>query len=433
MISIGVIGGGASGMAAAIAAARNGAKVTIIEQKERLGKKILSTGNGRCNLTNEHMEPACFRGESKACVPEVLKQFGYKDTLSFFEELGVLTKSKNGYFYPRSEQATTIVDALEMELRRLGVECFLQTCVKEIKKNKKGFHVYAVEKISIGGSNEKHNTKKAKKKKATEFIEKDVKFSFDKIILAAGGKAASVLGSDGSGYALAKAFGHSLSPVVPALVQLRSEDSSFKKLAGIRTEGTVHLYVDGKMEASDTGEIQLTDYGISGIPVFQVSRYAALGIYEHRNVTAVIDFVPFYSESEFADRLINHLGKWHNNTIEEYLQGVFNKKLIPVFLDKLNVECFEKVKDIPQKWFCEFAHFCKNYKIEIIGTNSFEQAQVCAGGVRVSEINHNTMESEYASGLYLTGELLDIDGICGGYNLQWAWSTGIIAGRSASC
>ena len=429
MISIGIIGGGASGMAAAIAAARNGAKVTIIEQKERLGKKILATGNGRCNLTNEYMETECFRGEDTSCVDEVLEQFGYKDTLRFFEELGVLTKSKNGYIYPRSEQATAVVDAMEMELKRLGVKIMLQTSVKDVKKTKKGFHVRGIEKIS----KETPADKKGKKKKPSEFIEKEMNCSFDKVILAAGGKASSVLGSDGSGYIFAKAFGHSLSTVVPALVQLRSEDSCFKQLAGIRTEGTVHLMVDGQLVASDTGEIQLTDYGISGIPVFQVSRYAAVGLYEHKKVQAVIDFMPYYSEQDFIEILLSRLDKCQNDTVEEYLQGIFNKKLIPVLLTKMNMKISENIKNISKEWFVSFVHFCKDYTVQINGTNSFDQAQVCAGGVRMSEIMNETMESRYVEGMYITGELLDIEGICGGYNLQWAWSTGVIAGRSASC
>lgn len=433
MISIGIIGGGASGMAAAIAAARNGAKVTIIEQKERLGKKILSTGNGRCNLTNEYMVQDCFRGENVSCITEVLNRFGYKETLDFFEELGVFTKSKNGYIYPRCEQATAIVDAMEIELKRLNVLCLLQTSVKDIKKTKKGFLVHAIEKVIKDTPLNKNNTKKGKKAKATEFLEKETILSFDKMILATGGKAASVLGSDGSGYTFAKGFGHSIATVVPALVQLRSDDSSFKQLAGIRTEGTVNLMIDGELVASDTGEIQLTDYGISGIPVFQVSRYASIGLYEKKNVQAFVDFVPFYSEAEFKEILIKRLEKWQNNTLEEYLQGIFNKKLIPVLSAKMNMKSSELIRNISKKWFSEFAHFCKNYRVIISGTNSFEQAQVCAGGVRVSEIDCKTMESKYVYGLYMTGELLDIDGICGGYNLQWAWSTGIIAGCSASC
>lgn len=431
MISIGVIGGGASGMIAAIVAARNGAKVTIIDQKERLGKKILSTGNGRCNLTNTYMEPECFRGENTLCVSGVLKQFGYKDVLDFFGELGVLTKSKNGYIYPRSEQAATIVEALEMELKRHGVLCLLHTSVKSIKKTKRGFLVSAVEKVGKDMSSDKKSVKK--KKKVTDFIEKETEISFNRIILATGGKAASVLGSDGSGYTFAKSFGHSLAPVVPALVQLKSNDECFKKLAGIRTEGTVSLLVDNEVKASDTGEIQLTDYGISGIPVFQVSRYAALGLYEQKTVTALIDFVPYYAEDEFKNILMSHREKWENNTITEYLQGIFNKKLIPVLLDKLEMNYNKQIKDIPNQWFDTFAAFCKKFEVEISGTNSFEQAQVCAGGVRISEINNETMESLYVEGLFLTGELLDIDGICGGYNLQWAWSTGVIAGRNASC
>lgn len=418
-------------MVAAIAAARCGAKVTILEQKERLGKKILATGNGRCNLTNEYMDISCFRGEDVSFAEKVLKRFGYPETLKFFADLGVITKSRSGYIYPRSDQATTIVEALEMELKRLGVFCALNTRVEEIKKTKKGFAIHTIEKVAKEQNIERKGSQKSKKKKSIEFVEKEKMYYADKVILSAGSKASSVLGSDGSGYTFAKYFGHTLAPVVPALVQLRSEDESFKKLAGIRTEGTVHLYVDHNLVATDTGEIQLTDYGISGIPVFQVSRFAALGLYQKKSVKAVLDFISFFEEKELEKMLLKKSLKWQDNTVEEFLSGVFNKKLIPVFLEKMSVERDKKIKDISPDWYRSFSHFCKNYEVVISGTNSFDQAQVCAGGVRTAEVDDQTMQSIYEKDLYITGELLDVEGICGGYNLQWAWSTGMIAGTSA--
>ena len=432
MISICVIGGGASGLVAAITAARNGASVTILEQKERLGKKILSTGNGRCNLTNEYMDLSCFRGEDLSLAEQVLSQFGYQDTLDFFEELGVLTKSRNGYIYPRSDQATTIVEALELELKRLGVMVYTNTRVNDVYRTKKGFSILATEKRPLENSHSKTSSSKNKKKKVTEYTENEVTYRADKIILATGGKAASVLGSDGSGYMFAKEFGHSISPVVPALVQLRANDASFKQLAGIRTDGTVKLFVDGQLKGSDTGEIQLTEYGISGIPVFQISRFAALGLYQKNEVKASLDFIPYSSEDEFVRILLKRIQKWKNNRIDEFLSGILNKKLIPVFLEKMNMRPSHIVENIPQTWFEEFAHFCKDYEVIISDTNSFDQAQVCAGGVRTKEIDPNTLESKYTDNLYITGELLDVEGICGGYNLQWAWATGFIAGNAAS-
>ena len=249
-----IVGGGASGMLAAISAAREGAKVTILEHKDRIGKKILSTGNGRCNLTNEYMTPDCFRGDDVSIVSSVLKQFGYEETIDFFEKLGVILKNRQGYIYPISDQASTILDVLRMELERLKVSVCLEHCVTAIKKNAKGFQV-----VTNKGT-----------------------YQGDALILATGGKAASVLGSDGSGYSLAKQFGHLMSPVVPALVQLKGKGTYFKQVAGVRTQARISLYVNDIFVSEDTGELQLTNYGISGIPVFQISRYAAKGLYEKK-------------------------------------------------------------------------------------------------------------------------------------------------------
>lgn len=399
-----IVGGGASGIVAAISAAREGAHVTILEHKDRIGKKILSTGNGRCNLTNEYMALDCFRGDDISIVANVLQQFGYKETLDFFEELGVILKNRQGYIYPISDQASTIVDVLRMELERLKVTLCLEHCVTAIAKNAKGFRVVTDKGIYQG----------------------------DAVILATGGKAASVLGSDGSGYSLAKHFGHHMSPVVPALVQLRARGNYFKQLAGVRTQAKVSLYVNEKFMNEDTGELQLTNYGISGIPVFQISRYAAKGLYEKAKVTAVIDFLPSLSEEEFITFIENRMLTHGHKTAEDFMIGMFHKKLIGVLLKESNISLHVEMDTVSNDKLKKFIFLCKHFVVSIEATNDFEQAQVCAGGIKTTELNPQTVESLNEKDLYITGELLDIDGICGGYNLQWAWSTGFIAGKNAA-
>ena len=399
-----IIGGGASGIVAAISAAREGAKVTILEHKDRIGKKILSTGNGRCNLTNEYMKQECFRGDDVSIATDVFKQFGYEETVAFFEELGVILKNRQGYIYPISDQATTILDVLRMEIERLNVVVRLEHHVTAINRNAKGFQI-----TTDKGS-----------------------FPADSIILATGGKAASVLGSDGSGYSLSKQFGHSLSPVVPALVQLKGNGTYFKQLAGVRTQAKVSLFVNDKCISEDTGELQLTNYGISGIPVFQVSRYAAKGLYEKKKVTAEIDFLPNMTDEEHF-LFIKERKRLHGDKkAEDFLVGMFHKKLIGVLLKEAEIPLNESINALSDEKLKKLLYLCKHFPVFIEGTNDFEQAQVCAGGVKTTEINPKTMESLNESDLYIVGELLDIDGICGGYNLQWAWSTGFIAGKNAA-
>lgn len=247
MRTITVIGGGASGMMAAITAAGEGARVTLLEHKDRIGKKILSTGNGRCNFTNTHQEPICYHSENFLFPWEIVSRFNVQDTVSFFLQLGVYSKNRNGYLYPNSDQASAVLDALRMELKRLKIDVRTETHCREIIPGKKGFRI-----LTDQGN-----------------------FSSQRVILCAGSKAAPSTGSDGSGYDLAKRLGHHMIPVLPALVQLRCSERFFKQIAGVRTNGTVSVWADGQCLARDGGEIQLTAYGISGIPVFQVSRYAA--------------------------------------------------------------------------------------------------------------------------------------------------------------
>lgn len=399
-----VVGGGASGIVAAISAARNGAKVTLLEQKERIGKKILSTGNGRCNLTNTSMDVSCFRGDDIKIVSKVLEQFGHKESMHFFEELGVLLKDRNGYVYPYSDQASTILDALQMELKYLGVTILTEECVVDITEKNHQFVVTSQKQQYLG----------------------------DAVILATGGKAAPVLGSDGKGYTFAQKIGHHISPVVPALVQLKCTGSYFKQISGIRTQAKVSLYVDKQFMASDTGELQLTNYGISGIPVFQISRFAAKACNQGNSVCAEIDFFPHMEEQSFYEFMQKRIQRHADKSAEEFIIGLFNNKLGIMLLKEAKIPSKVKIKDVFEEKLQTFIKLCKHFQINVEGTNGFEQAQVCAGGVITAEINPQTMESVYKKNLYITGELLDIDGICGGYNLQWAWATGYIAGRNAA-
>ncbi len=390
-------------MVAAISAARNGASVTILEQKDRIGKKILSTGNGRCNLTNEAMKEDAFRGDDLSIVHTVLSEFGYQETCHFFEDLGLLLKSRQGYIYPFSDQASAVLDVLRLEISRLSISVKTDIKVHKIEK-KEHFKIHTSTGIICA----------------------------DSVVLATGGMAAPVLGSDGSGYTLAKDMGHRISTVVPALVALQSKERLFQQLSGIRVQAKVSLYVEDVFTADDTGELQLANYGISGIPVFQISRFASKALKQGKSTVVKIDFMPTMGDDEFYSYMKHRQDTQGHKRAEDFCVGVLHKKLGNVLLKQAGIQADTLMSDIKEKAFLRFLELCKHFRTEIHSTNSFEQAQVCAGGVKTTEINPLTMESKKVSGLYISGELLDIDGICGGYNLQWAWSTGYIAGQHAA-
>lgn len=403
-----IIGAGPAGMMAAITAAKSGADVTLMEHNDRIGKKILSTGNGRCNYTNEFQGPEYYRSDNNSFPWKVVQAFPADTVISYFEELGIMPKNKNGGLYPFSEQAAAVLDVLRMEIERLHISVVTSAHVKEIVKQKQGFRIVA------------------------EVEQKEKRYLADKVILSTGSKAAAKLGSDGSGYALAKALGHHIIPVVPALVQLKCKEAYFKSLAGIRLQGKVSLYVNEVLMGEDTGEVQLTDYGISGIPVFQISRYAARGLYEKKQVYAVLDILPQMSESELFDYLWKRKEERPLKEMESFFTGIFNKKLIPVLLKNAGISLHKKVGELTKKELHLLVKGIKSWNVTISGTNSFEQAQVCAGGIDTREIEPSTMESNIVPGLYFAGEIVDVDGICGGYNLQWAWSSGYLAGKGAA-
>lgn len=402
-----IIGGGASGLTAAIAAARQGADVTVLEHMDRVGKKILSTGNGRCNMTNLSMRAEFYRCSQKQFPMKVLDRFSVWDTLTFFDELGIVTKNRNGYIYPNSDQASAVLDTLRLEAEHTGVKILCGCQVRSARQIKKG----------------------GRRQFQVETDQGTV--SGDSLILATGSKAAPATGSDGSGYELAKAFGHQIIKPLPALVQLRCEGKQYKQLAGIRCEASLKMMVDGKAVTGEEGELQLTEYGISGIPVFQISRFASVALDDGKQVTVMIDFLPSQSRDESRRFLKKRIGRMEYRSCGDLLMGVLNKKLALVLLKLSGIRQDEAVGAVKQPQWDRLLANLKCYEAKVTSTNSFEQAQVCCGGVDTRDVRPDTMESRLVPGLYLAGELLDVDGICGGYNLQWAWSTGMIAGSCA--
>lgn len=404
-MKIGIIGAGASGLMAAIAAAKQGSNVTIIERKDRICKKILATGNGKCNFTNKSMNAFDFRSQRQGVFHDYISQFDENDTISMFQTMGMLTKDKNGYCYPRSEQASTVLDILRLQVKNLNIVVLSQSYPVSIEKKKKNFEV-------VLNTNEK--------------------LYFDRIILACGSFAGEKTKDDYTGYTYAKAFGHTIIPVVPALVQVRAKGKEFKSISGVRCDANISLYINNKLITEEFGELQLTDYGISGIPVFQLSRYVSYGIYEKKKVRATIDFLPEYDLKTWLTFVSE---KWHkadkNTTSEEFFQGFLNKKLNLLFLKLGEIKAETPISQLTFTKIEQVVTHMKCWKIEIEGTNPYENAQVCAGGVSMDEITLE-MESKLVPGLYFAGELLDVDGRCGGYNLQWAWTSGYLAGKAAA-
>lgn len=404
-----IIGGGAAGMMAAITAAGNGKKTCIIEHTDRVGKKILQTGNGKCNLTNLDIKKEGYLCDDADFVMGVYGHFGTEQTLEFFKKLGVFTKSKNGYVYPNSEQASTVLDALRAEADNLKITLMTDTEVKDIRKNKDIFEIDVIDKNSGKKSN----------------------LSSEKVVIATGSKAAPKTGSDGSGYKLASKLGHDVIKPLPALVQLKSDLSYCKGISGVRSEGKVTLYVDGKVAASDTGEVQYTDYGISGIPVFQISRFAVRAHDSGRKVKVIIDMLPSITEAGLVSMLSGGLVHNGYKTLEQYISGILNRKLACAVIKRAGFNVNDTVSHDAKNYkrlFEKIASVIKGFEVPITGFNSFENGQVCSGGIPTKQIDNATMESKLVKGLYFAGEIVDVDGICGGYNLQWAWSSGYLAG-----
>lgn len=402
-----IIGGGASGIIASITAKDMGKDIAILEGSSRIGQKILTTGNGRCNITNRNITSSRFHSKNPDFFNYALNNFTVEDTINFFYSLGLpLTTLEGDKMYPLSLQASSVLDVFRMALEDRNIPVYLNSKVKDIKKNSKGFKITT----TLGET-----------------------YECSKLILCCGGKSAPNTGSDGSGFSLAMTLNHSIVNPVPALVQLKLSYKNLKALSGIKFNGFAEIIINKTSIRKEFGEILFTDYGISGPPILQLSRIASYALSEGSSVYMTIDMMPDLSKENLIKFLENHWGIFSYRSVLNSFVGLINKKMIPILLKEASISnihkpCYELDWNEKQNIFT----LLKNWTFEVCDTNSFKNSQVTAGGINTVEVNPNTLESNLVKNLYFAGELLDVDGDCGGFNLQWAWSSGFISGKSAA-
>ncbi len=390
-----IIGGGAAGLAAAVSArlTNKNISIAVFEKNDRAGKKILATGNGRCNFTNEEINADCYFGD-RAFISKVLESFNSDDALDFFKRLGIMPRFEDGRVYPVTNQASAVLDALRLWLDENNVEIVTGRGVKKLTKGKA---------FSVGGAEAR------------------------RVIIAVGGAAAPSFGTDGESYSLLTAFGHKLTKLHPALVSVKTDTSKIKGLKGVKAYAKAEILENGKVLARDTGEVLFTDYGVSGIPVMQISRFAEKGCILRLNL------LPNLSYDETLTEIRQRTRMFPERQANELYSGMVNKKMIIPMLKYAGVTKTDvKARNFTDKECRKCAEFLKKLELPVLETNGMENAQVTAGGIELSGFNPLTMESKYQKGLFAAGEMLDCDGLCGGYNLHWAWATGCIAGRAAA-
>ena len=379
-----VVGGGASGVACAIQAKREGYDVVILERNDRLLKKILVTGNGRCNYMHEAYNTSDYHSQNMEYIEDFISEKNINDVRYFFDSMGIISKNRNGYIYPFSNQASTIRDALVREVNRLGIDVYYDVYVERLEKRKDQFFIHTASRD----------------------------YYCDKVVLATGSFAYPKTGSDGFGYNLLQEMGHTIIKPLPALVQLVSDFNYCKIWDGVRCDAILTLVQDDTVICEEEGEVQLTDYGISGICTFNLSHDVVRGLYDGKKEVIKINFVPFMDAlpTVWMDR--------------------YSKKVIDVLLKVCHIREDISYEDLNNDMKILLCNNLKGLEVNITGSKDYNNCQVCNGGVSLKEINMDTMESKYIDGLYIIGELLDINGNCGGFNLTECWISGILAGKS---
>ena len=397
-----ILGGGAAGLFAAIAAKDIGIDTAIIEGSDRVGKKLLTTGNGRCNITNKYIENNRYHSNNPEFFEHSLSSFNASDTESFFNSLGLpLVTLEEGKMYPMSLQASSVIDIIRLALEDRGIPIYTNSKIKAIKPMKQGFKLITVN---------------------------DEAYECEKLLLCCGGKSAASTGSDGSGYTLAKTLGHSLVTPIPALVQLKLDYKNLKALSGVKFNGIANIIINGKVERSEFGEILFTDYGISGPPILQLSRTASKSLSSRDKVTLKVNMMYSKTKDELEDFLEAHWGIFSYRSVSDSFIGIINKKIIPILLKEAGVSDIHKPSiDLDWKEKKNILRLLTEWEFIVSDTNSFSNAQVTAGGIDTRDVDPVTMESKLIKNLYFAGEILDVDGDCGGFNLQWAWSSAYAA------
>lgn len=387
-----IIGAGFSGLVLAIKLARAGLLVCLVELNRIVGRRILSTGNGRCNFTNSRMSSDYYYSE------ETLDFItdNHQEIVDFMYEIGVINKDLDGYYYPFTNQAKTVRDALENEINALDIDVYLDNRVTDINKN----DIFTV---------------------VTNRNSFDAKF----VCVACGGLSAATLGSSKLGYKMAQKFKMHVTKLAPSLVGVTSNDICLKDFAGIRATGTV-TYRD----YSCHGEIQFNKDGISGYPVMCISRFIGFDQLNKSLSDIKIDFVPYFSEEELLNEIKTRFERFKDVSIEASLIGLCNEKLLAAVISYARIYSDTVVSKLDDEDINNLVYYFKNFTIGITGTKGFDSSQVTAGGVSLKDINTMTMESNTCTNLFFTGEVLDVDGICGGYNLNWAFTSATLASNA---
>ena len=392
-MKIAVIGGGASGIVSAIYAKRINEKnsVTVFERSDRILKKLLATGNGRCNLSNASISEDNYYSSDKSIMAEILSKFSPDEEKAFFSSIGIMLAEEDGRIYPYSRRATSVLDALRFECDRLGIKIRTNSFINKIEKKDSFFKI-----------NGEH---------------------FDRVILSVGSNAAPSFGTDGNGINLLNSLGHSTEKFRYALSPVKTKENT-KSLKGIRAKGNVSLFEKGRLLRTEKGEIQFTDYGLSGIAVMQLSRLC------HDGSVISLDLLPELSKEELYKMLTERKALLSHRKAEDFLTGILHKALCQYILGCVGIKANTDVSLLTKKDISILTDFIKALSFTVTNVIGKEQSQASSGGAILSEFNPDTLESLKCPGLYCTGELLDVVGDCGGYNLHWAWTTAYIAGTN---
>ena len=400
-----VIGAGASGMMAAYAAKMHGASVVMLEKNQIAGRKINATGNGRCNFTNsDAMSISHYHSKNTEAVKCVLEQFPLDSILEHFDSLGVMPHlEENGKYFPMSGQASSVSELFEKKLVQLGVDIEYGISVERIICDKNGVKVIA------NGRN----------------------FTADHIIIATGGMAAQDTGSDGIGFELAKTLGHSIVPILPVIVQMKTKNGFYKSLNGVRIYASASLVCGGNVIRKETGDVMFYDYGLSGPPIFQLSCNAAPLLASGKRLFVELDLLPSV-DSESLNKYISRVYKNSQNTVCEMLGGIINRKLIDMLLGEAKIPSDTAACSLSQNDIDRICTVLKHFSVEVTDTKGWENAQSTYGGVALDEVDAHTLISKKNEKISFCGEVLDVAGDCGGYNLTWAWSSGYVSGKHAA-
>lgn len=402
MKKIAIIGGGASGLMAALFAARSGANVTIYEHNNSVGKKILASGNGRCNIINTTATYEDYAGADPQFVTYALKQLSFTYFEKFCHSIGLLLDIKeDGRCYPLSNEAKSVLIAFKSAVSEAGVKIITDSKVTAITKNDSHFNV---------------QTDQDKQR-------------YNNVLIATGSQAAPQLGATADGYTFARSFGHEILPTYPSLVQLHLNSKNHPKMAGVKTVAEVTLFIDGKSNTKVTGDILFAAYGISGLAILDISQKASYALHNKQRVSIALNLLPRYDRGELVSVIEKLFACVSNHDVHTALCGLLPAKIITYLLEDAAIPQNTTVSTLSPKDVKKLAHLIGEWKFEVTDTHGFKHAEVSGGGVSTAQVNNKTMESKLVEGLYFTGEVLDIVGRRGGYNFNFAWASGMIAGK----